>query len=311
MQEREHRGIDAHIQAQIQAARQQIEAANDRANRRAGRNLPIAIGIGVVLGATLILSLVLLKGLYVVMATVLVGFTLFELASALRFAGRDVPRVPLVVVGCAILPLTYFFHGAGLWFGTLAAIALVTAYRVVELAVAPETRTGGRAIGTDLAAGAFCIAYCAVLGAFSVLLTAQPGGEWWTLSFIIITTIADTGALAAGVLFGRTPLAPRISPKKTWEGFAGAAVLTLAGGVALALTLLDVPWWYGLIFGAAILVSGVIGDLAESVIKRDLGIKDIGTWLPGHGGFLDRLDSILPSAVVAYALYEIAHSVGL
>lgn len=306
----EHR-IESQIHAQIQAAREQLEAANERASTRAGRNLPLAIGIGVVLGGAFLVSLVFLKWLFVVVAIGFVGFVLYELASALRFAGRDVPRIPLLVLGCLILPVTYVWGGAGLWFSTLGAVGVVAVYRLVELAASPKTRTGARAVVTDIAAGAFCIAYCAVLGAFAVLLTAQDGGEWWTLAFIILTTLADTGALAAGVWLGRTPMAPRISPKKTWEGFAGAAVVTIAGGVVLAITLLGVPWWYGVIVGVAILLSGTVGDLAESLIKRDLGIKDIGTWLPGHGGFLDRLDSILPSAVVAYALFEIARLVGL
>lgn len=309
--ERDEHGVEAQIHAQIHAAREHIEAANERANRRAGRNLPLAIGIGVGLGAALLVSLIFVKWLYVLVAIGFVGFVLYELASALRFAGRDVPRIPLLVLGCLILPATYIWGAAGLWYGALIAVGAVSLYRLLEVALVPATRTGPRAVITDLAAGAFCIAYCAVLGGFSVLLTRQDGGEWWTLSFIILTTLADTAALATGVWLGRTKLAPRISPSKTWEGLAGAVVATVAGGVILAITLLDVPWWYGAILGAAILVSGTVGDLAESLIKRDLGIKDISSWLPGHGGFLDRLDSILPSAVVAFVLYEIAVNLGL
>ncbi|MET0974892.1 MAG: phosphatidate cytidylyltransferase, partial [Leifsonia sp.] len=115
----------------------------------------------------------------------------------------------------------------------------------------------------------------------------------------------DTGAYASGLLFGKHPMAPRISPKKTWEGFAGAVVASLIGGVLLATLMLGMPWWFGLVFGISILLSATIGDLSESLLKRDLGIKDMSSWLPGHGGFLDRLDSILPSAVIAYALFLI------
>lgn len=311
MPERDPHRIEAQIQAQIHAAREQIEAANERANARAGRNLPVAIGLGLVLGALLLASLLLFKWLFVVFCSVLVAFTLYELASALRFAGRDVPRIPLVVLGVALLVATWFWHGEGLWYGTLAAIAVVALYRLAEAAFVPATRTGARDVATDVAAGAFCIAYCGVLGAFSVLLTAQPGGEWWTLGFLGLAIVNDTGALASGVLFGRTKLAPRISPGKTWEGFAGAGVLVVAVGIVYGILALGVPWWYGAIIGVAILGTATIGDLAESLIKRDLGIKDIGTFLPGHGGFLDRLDSSLPSAVVMYALYEIARLAGL
>jgi phosphatidate cytidylyltransferase len=100
-------------------------------------------------------------------------------------------------------------------------------------------------------------------------------------------------------------MAPRISPKKTWEGFAGAVLVALIAGVILAIYMLEKPWWVGIIFGATIVFTATIGDLTESLIKRDLGIKDISTWLPGHGGFLDRLDSVLPSAAAAYALFLI------
>jgi phosphatidate cytidylyltransferase len=115
----------------------------------------------------------------------------------------------------------------------------------------------------------------------------------------------DTGAYASGLLFGKHPMAPRISPKKTWEGFAGAVLVALVAGVILAVFMLHEQWWVGIIFGATIVFTATIGDLTESLIKRDLGIKDISTWLPGHGGFLDRLDSILPSAAAAYALFLI------
>ena len=123
------------------------------------------------------------------------------------------------------------------------------------------------------------------------------------LAFIIIAVVSDTGAYAAGLAFGRHPMAPRISPKKTWEGFAGAALAALVAGVLLALFMLGLPWWTGLVIGAVILGTATAGDLGESMIKRDLGIKDMSSWLPGHGGVLDRLDSILPSVVGALALF--------
>ena len=134
---------------------------------------------------------------------------------------------------------------------------------------------------------------------------AQPDGEWWTLSFLLLVISADTAAYASGLSFGKHPMVPTISPKKTWEGFAGAALATTVVGILLAVLMLDQPWWFGAIFGLVILVAATFGDLAESLIKRDLGIKDMSSWLPGHGGFLDRLDSILPSAAAAYALYLI------
>jgi len=133
----------------------------------------------------------------------------------------------------------------------------------------------------------------------------QEDGQWWTLAFLILVISADTGAYVSGLNFGKHPMAPSISPKKTWEGFIGAGLICMTAGVLLSMFMLNQEWWFGLIFGGVILLTATLGDLAESLIKRDLGIKDMSSWLPGHGGFLDRIDSILPSAAAAYALYLI------
>ncbi|WP_293699032.1 phosphatidate cytidylyltransferase [uncultured Agrococcus sp.] len=300
----EHR--QHNITDQIRLAREQVEAVNERVNKRAGRNIPIAIGVGLVFGAIVFVSLIFLKGLFVVVAVALVAFCLYEISSALRFAGRDVPRVPLIVVGALVMPLTWFFGSEGLWFGIVAAALFTGLWRIGELLFNKKTRTGFRAVVADMAAGVLCLAYVAVFAGFAVLLLQQPGGEWWIIAFVAVTVIVDTGALVSGVLFGKHKLAPRISPGKTWEGLIGAAVLALVAGVLLSIFLLELPWWFGLIFGACILIASTVGDLFESLMKRDLAIKDISSVLPGHGGFLDRLDSVLPSAAVALALYQIA-----
>lgn len=294
------------ITEQIRLAREQVEAVNERVNKRAGRNMPMAILVALVFGAVVLASLLLFKALFVVVVAVIVGFALYELSSALRFAGRDVPRIPLIAVGMTIAPLTWFLGGDGLWLGALGAIAITGLWRIGELAFVARTRTGFRAVVADLAAIVLCLAYIPLFGGFAVLLLSAPGGELWIIAFLVLTTVIDTGALASGVLFGRHKLAPRISPGKTWEGVIGAAMLALVAGVLLALFLLDQPFWFGLIFGGSILITSTIGDLAESLIKRDLAIKDISSILPGHGGFLDRLDSVLPSAAVALALHQLA-----
>ena len=155
----------------------------------------------------------------------------------------------------------------------------------------------------DIGAGAFIQLYVTLLGSYAVVLTAEDGGQWWTLGFIIVVVATDVGAYATGVSFGKHPMAPRISPKKTWEGFAGSFLAALIAGVLVSMFMLGEHWTFGLLFGSVILVTATVGDLAESMIKRDLEIKDISSWLPGHGGFLDRLDSILPSAAAAYGLF--------
>jgi phosphatidate cytidylyltransferase len=157
----------------------------------------------------------------------------------------------------------------------------------------------------DVGAGAFVQVYVAFSAGFYLVLTGSDRGEWWTLAALIIVVFTDVGAYASGLRFGRHKLAPAISPGKTWEGFAGSLVVAIAFGAVLGPLVLEQPWWVGGIMGLLLALVGTAGDLTESLIKRDLGIKDISTWLPGHGGFLDRLDSILPSAAVAYSFYLI------
>lgn len=292
------------FEARAGAAKAQFEATNEKIRQRTGRNLFAAIGIGVVLGALLLVSLLIWKPLFIVFGGLLVGFTTFELASALRFAGRNVPRIASTVVGLAILPVAFFWHVEGLFVALLVGVTLITIYRIVEL-IRPSHRTGAREVLLDIGGGAFVQVYVAFSAGFYLALTGSAGGEWWTLAALIIVVFTDVGAYASGLRFGRHKLAPVISPGKTWEGFAGSLVVAIAFGAVLAPLMLQQPWWVGAIMGLLLALVGTVGDLTESLIKRDLGIKDISTWLPGHGGFLDRLDSILPSAAVAYAFYLI------
>jgi phosphatidate cytidylyltransferase len=294
----------AEFEATVADIEAQVRATNDKINARSGRNLSSAILIGLVLGGGLLVSLIFIKSLFMIFAVVLVGFAAFELASALRFAGRDVPRIPTVIAAVSIVPASFYGLATGHWLVTLGGVAFVSLWRLAEMAV-PKLRVSGLDLVKDLGAGAFVLAYVVFLGGFTVLLTAQDGGQWWTLGFLIIVVSVDVGAYASGINFGKHLMAPLISPKKTWEGFAGSAAAALIAGVLVALFMLQQPWWVGLVLGAVLVFTATMGDLAESLIKRDLGIKDISTWLPGHGGFLDRLDSILPSAAAAYALYLI------
>jgi phosphatidate cytidylyltransferase len=283
----------------------QMRATNDKINARTGRPLLTAILVGLVLGGSLLVSLLVFKALYMVFAGVLIFFVTFELASALRYAGRDVPRIAAIIAGLAVVPAAFFWGAAGHWLITLAGIGFVSVWRLVEYAVRPSHRTSGAALLKDLGAGALIQVYVAFLAGFTVLLTAQDGGQWWTLAFLIVVVSVDTGAYAAGVAFGRHKIAPVISPGKTWEGFAGSVAAALLAGILLAIFMLQQPWWVGVILALAMVVTATVGDFAESLIKRDLGIKDISTWLPGHGGFLDRLDSSLLSGAVAWALFLI------
>jgi len=299
----------ADLEARAQEARAQFDVTQEKIRARTGRNLLAAIGIGVVLGAVFLVSLIIFKWLFIIFGAGLIGFTVFELSSALRQAGRDVPRVASTVVAVAVVPLAFFFHVQGLWLATIGAVILVSLYRLVELAVRPSHRTGARAVWLDLGAGALIQVYVTFMAGFYLVLTGSNGGEWWTLASIITVVATDTGAYAAGLLLGRHKMAPNISPGKTWEGFAGSIVVAIVAGILLAVLMLHQPWWVGLVMGVLLALVGTAGDLTESLIKRDIGIKDISTWLPGHGGFFDRLDSILPSAAVAYVIFVIVGAV--
>jgi len=318
----------AEIEAGLREARAQFDAANEAINRKSGRNLPAAIGIGILLGGALIVSLIILKWLFIIFGAVLIGFTVWELTTAIRVAGRMTPRVVSVVVGVLAAPVAFFgaapkelggfdLSVEGLWLGTLGAIVIVSVWRLVEL-VMPSHRTGAKDVLLDIGAGVFVQIYITFMAGFYLALTASSGphdgsvgGEYWTLASLIIVVATDTGAWGTGIWLGKHKLAPNISPGKTWEGFAGSIVVAMIAGALLAPLMLHVPVWIGLVMGLLLALVGTSGDLTESLIKRDLGIKDISSILPGHGGFLDRLDSILPSAAVAYAIYYVLGVAGL
>ncbi|MDH6532707.1 phosphatidate cytidylyltransferase [Aurantimicrobium minutum] len=296
------RATRADFERQLEARRLQFEKTNERIKQKSGRNLLGAIGIGVVLGGLLLLSLLVNKDLFMLFAAVLLGISSVELATALHAMGRRVPRIPSAVTAVVAVPAAYYF-------GILAAIAVViVGTLVVTLWRAVEITRGYHAVAEvslrkDFLAAGFVQLYVTLLGAFAVALVAQPEGQWWTLAFLIIVVSVDTGAYVSGLNFGKHLMAPKISPKKTWEGFAGAALASIIAAVLLSLFMLHQPWWFGLILGPIILVTATLGDLGESHIKRTIGVKDMSSWLAGHGGFLDRLDSILPSALVMYLLY--------
>ena len=262
---------------------------------RAGRDLPAAIGVGVGLVLVILASLVFWKPafVYLVSAAVLVG--VWELDQALRSGRVDPPRVP-VFASVGLVPLAYYGGADALAVGFAAATALVLLWRSVG---AP------RDAARDVAAGVYVVAYVPLLAAITSLMLAQPDGVGRIITFILVTVASDTGGYAVGVLRGRTPMSPSLSPKKSWEGFAGSVGTSAVVGAACVVLLLDGAWWAGLVVGAFAAAFATVGDLAESAIKRDLGIKDMGSILPGHGGVMDRLDSLVVTAPVCWALLHL------
>jgi phosphatidate cytidylyltransferase len=157
----------------------------------------------------------------------------------------------------------------------------------------------------DIAASLAIIAYVPLLGSFAALMLAEELGGARVVTFMLIVVMNDVGGYVAGVLFGKHQMAPKISPKKSWEGFAGSLVFGTGAGAAMSVYSLKQPFWVGIILGVALVAIGTCGDLLESMIKRDLGIKDMSSFLPGHGGVMDRLDSLLVAAPVAWLIMYI------
>ncbi|GAA1525833.1 phosphatidate cytidylyltransferase [Microbacterium ginsengiterrae] len=286
----------------VTQAREHLDQANERIKARTGRDLILATLVGLAFGAVLLGSLLFFKELFVPIALGIAVLGIFELSRALRAAGRRIDLVPQVGVGVLLVLAGYFAPAWLSWVTLLFAVVFVIVWRLVAQMFAKDGRTYGDVL-TDAVVGGFVQIYVPFLTSLALMLLRQEGGQWWVLAFIAVAVASDTGAYTAGVAIGKHPMAPRISPKKTWEGFGGAVIAAGAAGVLLALYMLEMPWWAGVVFGLAILLSATLGDLGESMIKRDIGIKDMSSWLPGHGGLLDRLDSILPSTVPALSLY--------
>ncbi|MEU2438510.1 phosphatidate cytidylyltransferase [Streptomyces rubradiris] len=266
--------------------------------KSAGRDLSAAIGVGVGLGVVIVASLFVVKAVFVGVIAIAVVVGLWELTSRLKERKEiRAPLVPLAVGGAAMVVAGYVRGAEGAWVA-MALTALATlVWRMTER---PEGYL------KDVTAGVFAAFYVPFLATFVALMLAADDGPWRVLTFLLLTVVSDTGAYAVGWRFGKHKLAPRISPGKTREGLLGAVLFAMVAGALCMQFLIDGgAWWQGLLLGLAVAASATLGDLGESMIKRDLGIKDMGTLLPGHGGIMDRLDSLLPTAPVVWLLLVI------
>ncbi|MFE6557198.1 phosphatidate cytidylyltransferase [Nocardioides sp. NPDC057767] len=274
---------------------------------RAGRNLPAAIGSAVVLLVAIALSLMFVKTAFMLIVVGCVVAATWELHRGLMAKDMDVPEQPLMIGGTVMVLVAYFLGSDALVTAT-AVTALVIMLWVLRRGVEGYVRTS--------AASVLTLFYLPFLGSFVALMLGEGGG--WTsgglsddgvrgiIVWVLLTIMSDIGGYVAGVLFGRHPMAPVISPKKSWEGFAGSVVFTVATGVGLVVWLLDGSWWVGVALGVVACVMAVLGDLVESVIKRDLGIKDMSQIIPGHGGLMDRLDSLLATVAPVWLILHYA-----
>jgi phosphatidate cytidylyltransferase len=286
-------------------------AAAKKDHGRAGRDLPKAITSALVLVAAILLSLFFWKTAFMGIVAVAVAVAVWELHRGLSAKGLDIPEQPLMLGGVVMVGVAYFW----------GAPALVTATAVTALVVMLWLlRRGVDGYVKNATASVFTIVYVPFLASFVALLLSEGGstpafgldlddpGVRGVITFIAITVASDTGGYVAGVLFGKHPMAPVISPKKSWEGFAGSVVVCIAVGVWLVSAFLGGDWWVGVLLGVISAVMATLGDLCESVIKRDLGIKDMSQVIPGHGGLMDRLDSLLATvAPIWLILYYLVY----
>jgi phosphatidate cytidylyltransferase len=260
---------------------------------RAGRDLRAASAVGLGLAALVLSTLFVWKPAFVGLAVVAVTVAVWELGQALATRGVRVPLVP-VLLGSVLMLVGAYVGGDG---------TLVVALGLTIVAVV-AWRLGENAPGypRDVTAGIFVAVYVPFMAGFAMLLLQPADGPWRVLTCILVVAASDTGGYVAGVLAGRHPMAPTVSPKKSWEGFAGSVFACLAVGVGAVVLALDGDWRAGVILGAAAVITATLGDLGESMVKRDLGLKDMSTLLPGHGGIMDRLDSLLPTVPVAWLI---------
>ena len=267
--------------------------------RRAGRNVPVATAVGGTLAALVLVTVYTVTALFVVLVAVAVVIAVYEVCQVLAGNAIDVPVVPLMVGGAAMVVAAYTD-------GT-DALTVALVLTIVAMAAARLAGPGGDRLTKDMVVGAFVAVYVPLLAASAVLMVAADDGADRIVVFILAVVLSDTGGFAAGVRFGKHPMAPSVSPKKSWEGLAGSVVAATVGSAVAVPLLLGATWWQGALVGLVAVATATAGDLAESLLKRDLGVKDMGRLLPEHGGIMDRLDSLLPTApVMALVLAAVA-----
>ena len=267
------------------------ETTHSEKSSRAGRNLPAAIGVGVSLGVVVVASVFFVKDAFVAVVVIALGIGMVEVSRAFRTAGIQVPILPVLTGGSAML--------IGAFYGGIETAAVAMALTVVGTLIW-RLSDGVEGFVRDSSAGIFLLSYLPLMGVFAMLMLDEKDGQWRIVAFIVATVASDVGGYITGVLFGKHPMAPTISPKKSWEGFVGSMTFGMIAGFLTVTYGLDGRWWVGLLLGAVGVVMATFGDLSESLIKRDIGIKDMGDLLPGHGGVMDRLDSLVVVAPFAW-----------
>ncbi len=268
---------------------------------RAGRDLPAAIGVGVALGGGLIAILILVPRLWVGVLSVAMAIATHEVVKRLREAGYSIPLIPLLLGGQAMIWLTWPFGAAGALGGYGGTVLVCLIWRLLSQGLKSQPVNYLR----DVAVTVFLATWIPLFAAFGALLVYPEDGWARVFAFMLAVVFSDIGGYTAGVLFGKHRMVPAISPKKSWEGLAGSLVCGTTAAVLAVVFLMDRPWWVGVPLGVMLVITATLGDLVESQVKRELGIKDMGTLLPGHGGLMDRIDGALPSAVATWIVLSL------
>jgi phosphatidate cytidylyltransferase len=260
---------------------------------RAGRNVPLSIVVGLTMLVVVLSPLFFWKPGFLLVLIIAAGVGVWEMATAVRTSGAKPPLIPLIGGSVAMMSLAWFSGVDALSLGLLVAALATFVWRMGD---------GPAGYQRDMGAATLILVYVPFLLGFAALLAAPDDGHWRIVVTLAAVVLSDTGGFVAGVLLGKHPMAPTISPKKSWEGFAGSVLATAIGSALLLYSLFDVALWLGAGFGVLVSIAAVLGDLSESLLKRDLGIKDMSNLLPAHGGVMDRLDSIVFAAPTAYLL---------
>jgi phosphatidate cytidylyltransferase len=280
-----------------------VEEPQKKASR-AGRNLPAAIAVGVLMGGTLIATLLFASYGWLVILAVAIPVATHEVARRLREAGYAIPILPLLIGGQAMIWLTWPFGPAGALGAFGATVVVCMIWRLVGDRHAAGPDVAGKPAPTnyvrDISATVFLAAWVPLFASFGALLIYPDDGAERVFCLMLGVVFSDIGGYIAGVLFGKHLMVPAISPKKSWEGLGGSLLFGITASVLSVVFLLDKPWWAGVALGLMLVITATLGDLVESQFKRDLGIKDMGTLLPGHVGLMDRIDGMLPSAVATW-----------
>jgi len=298
----------------------------------AGRDLKAAIPVGIGLFTIVLLAIFVIPfGWYPLVAlAILLGQ--WEVITRVTEAGYVVQRWCLLFGGQLMLWLSWPFGTTGLVSGFVAAVLLLMFSRLFYAGPAAEQRHPQQSLDSgasaqpdqsekqgkqgpknyvrDTSMGVFILTWIPLFGSFAAMMSLLRGhddvpGSMFIITFMLCVIASDTGGYIAGVMFGSHPMAPTVSPKKSWEGFAGSTISSAVVGALMVGDLLYYDWWWGVLLGFGLAVCATLGDLLESQFKRELGIKDMSNMVPGHGGVMDRLDGMLPSAMVTWLVLSV------